>query len=203
MQAAVDLIQTPERAAILMQPNRLRILATLSEPGSAASAARALGWPRQRVSYHVRELERHGYLRQVGERRKRNCVERLMQATARRYLVSPQALGMLGLTPDEVEDRFSSAYLIAVASQMGRDVAELEASARGAGKRLATLTLESEVRFASPEDQQAFATDVTEAVKKIVAKYHDDQTAGGRRFRVVLGAHPAVPPLEKGNAHEQ
>ncbi len=203
MQAAVDLIQTPERAAILLQPNRLQILETLREPGSAASAARALGWPRQRVSYHVRELEKHGYLRQVGERRKRNCIERLMQATARRYLVSPQALGMLGLTPDEVEDRFSSAYLIAVASQMSRDVAELEASARGAGKRLATLTLESEVRFASPEDQQAFATDVTEAVKKIVAKYHDDQAAGGRRFRVVLGAHPAVQPLEKGNVHEQ
>ena len=203
MQAAVDLIQTPERAASLLQPNRLQILERLREPGSAASAAKALGWPRQRVSYHVRELERHGYLRQVGERRKRNCVERLMQATARRYLISPQALGVLGLRPEEIEDRFSSAYLVAVASQLGRDVAELEGRARRAGKRLATLTLESEVRFASPQHQQAFAADVTEAIKRIVAKYHDDQAAEGRRFRVVLGAHPSVQPLGKGDEHEQ
>ncbi len=199
MQVAVDLIQTPARAASLLQPRRLQILETLREPGSAASAARALGWPRQRVSYHVKELERHGYLRQVGERRKRNCVERLMQATARRYLVSPQALGVLGLTPEEVEDRFSNAYLVALASQMSRDVAELEGRARSAGKRLATLSIESEVRFASPKDQRAFATDLTEAIKKIVAKYHDGQATDGRRFRVVLGAHPAVQRLEKGN----
>ena len=202
MQAAVDLIQTPARAASLLQPKRLQILETLREPGSAASAAKLLGWPRQRVSYHVKELEKHGYLRQVGERRKRNCVERLMQATARRYLVSPQALGELGLTPEEVEDRFSSAYLVALASQMSHDVARLEGRARSAGKRLATLSIESEVRFASPKHQQAFATDVTKAIKRIVAKYHDDQAADGRRFRVVLGAHPAVQSLEKGNVDE-
>ena len=53
------------------------------------------------------------------------------------------------------------------------------------------MTLETEVRFASPASQAAFAEELTQSVAALVAKYHDETTAGGRRFRFIVGGHPA------------
>ena len=53
------------------------------------------------------------------------------------------------------------------------------------------MTVETEVRFATPADQNKFAEELTQAVAAVVAKYHDDKTPGGRRFRFVVGGHPA------------
>lgn len=181
-------------AAALLDPMRLRVLDRLREPDSAAGVARALGLPRQRVGYHVRELERHGLVRYVGERRRGNCLERLMQASAYHYMIAPEALGALGLDPRQVRDHLSSAYLVAVASQAARDVATLQQEADTAGLRLPTLTLETEVRFASPETQQAFARELADAVTRLAAHYHDEAAAGGRRFRFLVGGYPASPP---------
>ena len=87
-----------------------------------------------------------------------------MRATARAFVISQEALGPLGLTPDLAADRFSSAYLIAAAGRAIRDVAWLEAGARKAGQRIATLTLEADVRFADAESRAAFATELADAV---------------------------------------
>ena len=78
MQQAISVIAQTEPAAALLNPLRMRILALLREPDSAAGVARRLELPRQRVTYHVRALEDSGLLRNVGERRKGNCVEKLM-----------------------------------------------------------------------------------------------------------------------------
>ena len=104
------------------------------------SDCRASGWVTS-----VKELEKRGLLKHVGERRKRNCVERLVQATARHYTIAPEALGRLGLDPRRVRDRFSSAYLAAMLTRAAREVASLQERAERAGQRLATLTLETEV----------------------------------------------------------
>ena len=55
---------------------------------------------------------------------------------------------------------------------------------------LPTFSVESEVRFASAKQRSAFAEELTELVAQLVAKYHDDSAAGGRRFRLVVGAYP-------------
>jgi len=188
----VSVVEGWERAAALFDPLRLRILERLGEPDSAAGLAKALGLPRQRVGYHVKELEKRGLLRHVGERRKGNCVERLVQATARHYVIAPEALGALGLEPAAVKDRFSSAYLVALANQAARDVLSLQDRAQQTGQRLATLTLDAEVRFASPAAQQAFAEDLTEAFTKLVGKHHDEQARAGRRFRFLIAGYPAT-----------
>src|SRR5579862_8354674 len=78
----IEVVQGPERAAALLDPVRLRILEGLAEPDSAAGVARRLGLPRQRVNYHLHELEKHELVRFVEERRKGNCVERIVRATA-------------------------------------------------------------------------------------------------------------------------
>jgi hypothetical protein len=43
-----------------------------------------------------------------------------------------------------------------------------------AGKRLATLAVDTEVRFPSPTDRAAFCNELTEAITKLVSKYHDE-----------------------------
>lgn len=189
---AVHVIEEGQRAASALHPLRLRILGELGDAASAAELAPRLGVPRQLVNYHLRQLERDGLVEVVGERRKRNCTERLVRAVARSYVISPSAFGPLAAHPDHVEDRASSAYLVAAAARLISEVADQRSAAQRAGKRLATLTVESDVRFASPTAQRQFLEDLTLAVSRVVAKYHDEKAPGGRRFRLLVGAYPAA-----------
>lgn len=190
-QRAIELIDDPETAAVALQPARLEILEALREPDSAAGVARRLSLPRQRVGYHLRELEKRGLVGHIEDRRRGNCIERIVQATARYYVVSPGALGPVGADPSAIRDRFSSAYQVAVLARTLRDVAVLQEGARSAGLRLATMTLQADVRFATPETQSAFARDLANAFATLAAKYHDDAADGGRTFRFTLAGHPA------------
>ena len=119
----------------------------LAEPGSSTSVAAALGLPRQQVNYHLRTLERHNLVCMVEERPKRGLTERVMLATARAYVVSPSSLGDSAADPART-DRLSTYYLIAVAARMVREVADLARGADEARKPLATLAIDSELRFA-------------------------------------------------------
>lgn len=189
----VAVVRDVARAARLLDPLRVSMLERLAEPGSATSLARDLGLPRQRVNYHLRELEKAGFIEFVEERRRGNCVERLVRATARSYLISPEVLGALGRTPEERQDRFSASYLMAAAGRLLRDLSEHAARAEASHKRVATLTLETDVRLASAEARTAFAEELSSAVASLVAKYHDAAAPGGRSFRLVVGAYPAPP----------
>lgn len=188
--AAVHVIEDAEGAASMLHPLRLRILSELEEPDSAAGLARRLGIGRQQLNYHVRQLEDEGLLEVVGERQRRGCVERLVRTVARSYVISPSALGPLAADPERIADRASSSYLVALAARLIREVASLRERAAGAGKRLPTLSLQSEVRFASNETQHAFAKELTAEVSRLIEKYHDDQASRGRRFRFMAGAWP-------------
>lgn len=190
MSATISVIDDPAAAAALMDPMKRAVLAEMHAPTSATGVAKALGLPRQRVTYHVRELEKAGLVKHVEDVRRRNCVERRLVATADRFLVSPEALGSLRLSLADVSDRFSAGFLMAVAAETIRDVAALEQGAAVAGKRLATLSAISEVTFASPAEQNAFAEELATAVTALVHKYQSADRDGGRTFRVTLGAYP-------------
>jgi DNA-binding transcriptional ArsR family regulator len=192
MSAALEVIEDYERATSVLDPTRRRLLDALAEPDSAAGLARRLGLPRQQVTYHVRQLEAEGLVSFVAERRKRNCVERIVQATARSYVISPAALGSLGANPERVEDQFSSTYLLAVASKLIQDVGTLRRRADAAGKRLATLSAQAEVRFASPAEQHAFAAELTECLGRLAAKYNQPDATNGRAFSFLVAGHPTL-----------
>jgi DNA-binding transcriptional ArsR family regulator len=178
--------------AVLMRPMRSQMLEALAEPGSAASLARKLAVPRQKVNYHLRELERQGLVELVEERRRGNCVERIVRATAKSYVVSAEALATLATDPDAARDVFSSRYLVAAAARTIRELAVLRERAEKAGKKLPSLTLQSDVRFANAADRNAFGEELANAVARLVEKYHDDEAEGGRRFRLLVGMHPAL-----------
>jgi len=194
---ALQVISRSEPAAAVLDPVRQQLLAHLAEPDSAAGLARRLRLPRQRINYHLRALEAAGLVELVEERRKGNCFERVVRATARSFVISPEALGVLGPGPDASADRLSSAYLVAAAGRVIRDVGVLEAQARSEGKRIATLTLDAEVRFADAERRAEFARELTEAVARLAAKYHDERASGGRRFRLLAAVHPT--PTEEAS----
>ena len=190
----VAIVARDRSATALLDPTRRRLLEILQEPSSATAIAGAMGLSRQRVNYHVRALEKAGLVTEVGRRQRRGLEERIVRATATHYLISPDVLGSLGQTPTERTDAFSATFQVAVAARTIREVADLAARARAAGKRLTTLTLDSEVRFASPATRQAFANELAELTQRLVAKYHDAAAPGGRIYRLFIGAHPIGAP---------
>lgn len=182
----------------MLDPLRLRILEGLRLPDSASGVARKLGLPRQKVNYHLRELEKHGFVEAVEERRKGNCTERIVQATARHYLILPQTLGQMAADPDTIQDRFSSTYLVAVAAQAIQELADLRQRAEAAHKKLATLTLQTEIQFGSAAERAAFAEELSNQVARLTRKYNHDGKAG-RRFKMFLGLYPAASNTDKKN----
>src|SRR5215470_7275381 len=82
-------------------------------------------------------------------------------------------------------------YVIALAARIVREVAELLRGAKEQGKQLATLAIDTEVRFRSPAERAAFTAELTQAIAGLVARYHDAAAPGGRAHRLVLVAHPS------------
>jgi DNA-binding transcriptional ArsR family regulator len=192
----VTVIDDAETAVIALDESRARMLAALSEPMSAATLAAASGWPRQRVNYHLRELERHGLVELIEERRKGNMTERVMQSAARSFVISPAALAAVAPDPSRSPDRLSASWLLAVASQLVRDVGMLMKGAARSRQRLATFTMDTEIRFASAGERAAFATELADAVAGLAAKYHDESASAGRDHHLVIAVHPSVSPTE-------
>jgi DNA-binding transcriptional ArsR family regulator len=183
----VEVIEDAGAAAVALDPLRARLLAELVEPGSAATIAARVGLARQKVNYHLKALESHGLLELAEERMRGGITERVLQATAAAYVVSPAALGASAADPDEAPDRLSARYLIALAGRVVREVGGLAQRAAAAGKRLPTMAIDTEIRFRSAEDRAAFADELTAAVIDLAARYHHDD---GRPHRLIVAAHP-------------
>jgi DNA-binding transcriptional ArsR family regulator len=187
----VAVIEDSAVAEVSLDPIRARLLAQLAEPSSAATLATRVGLPRQKVNYHLRALERHGLVELVEERRKGNMTERILQATAASYVISPAALAAVAPDPARGQDRLSARWLLALAARLVRDVGALISGADKARKRVATFAIEGEVRFASAADRAAFAEDLAAAVTTLVSRYHDENAEGGRNHRLIVAVHPA------------
>jgi DNA-binding transcriptional ArsR family regulator len=188
----VTVIDDPAAAEASLDPIRSRLLAELAEPASASSLAGRVGLTRQQANYHLRALERHGLVELVEERRKGNCVERVLRATAAAYVISPVALAGVAPDPSREPDQRSARWLLAVAGRLVSEVGELITGSSAAGKPLATLGIDSEVRFASAKDRAAFAAELADAVNHLVSKYHDESASGGRRHRFLVALHPTI-----------
>ena len=186
----VEVIADPAAAVSALDPIRSRLLAELTEPASAAALASRLGLTRQKVNYHLRALEDHQLVTEAGERQWGGLKERLLVATATSYVVSPGALGPIAADPGRANDRLSASYLIALSARTVREVGELWRAARGKNKRLATLTIDTAIRFRSPADRAAFTHELSDAITSLAARYHDESDPHGRTYRLVVAAYP-------------
>src|SRR5258706_14905848 len=186
----IQVIDDPAAATAALEPTRSRLLSELAAPASAATLATRVGLARQKVNYHLRALESHGLVRLAQERKWGGLTERLLVATAASYVVSPNALGPVAIDPDREVDRLSASYLIALGARIVREVADLVRRAKKTGKRLATLAVDTEVRFRSPAHRAAFSAQLDVAITKLVSKYHNESAPGGRAHRLMVVAHP-------------
>lgn len=171
--------------AVALDPIRAAILGALNEPGSAASIAATVGVTRQKANYHLKALEEQGLVEPAGERAWGGITERYVQRAARALVVAPDVLAGTAADPDEVADRLSAAYLVAVNA---RAVSEVGAIAdRAAGTRIPTLTVDTVIGFRSPEDRAAFASELQSAIAALAARYHHDD---GRPHRLTVSSYP-------------
>jgi DNA-binding transcriptional ArsR family regulator len=189
----VAVIEDATVAEVSLDPVRLRLLTELVEPASATMLAKKVGLPRQRVNYHLKMLEAHGLVELVEERRKGNCIERMMRGVAISYVISPAVLASMQPDPTRSPDGLSARWLLALASRLVRDTGALIGAAAKARKSLATFAVDSEVRFASAADRAAFAEELTTTVAALVSKHHDENAEGGRRHQLVVAIHPSIP----------
>lgn len=188
----VEVIETTENAAAALDPVRSRLLAELSEPASAAALAGRVGIARQKINYHLRTLEAHGLVHVAETRKWGGLTERRLVASAASYLVSPSALGPAASDPARARDRLSASYLIALAGRVVREVGVLWRLSKKADKHLATLSIDTEVRFKSAADRAAFTEELTRSVTQLVSRYHDSSAPGGRPHRLMILAHPTL-----------
>jgi DNA-binding transcriptional ArsR family regulator len=183
----VKLVVQPEGLHALAHPVRVQVLEALREPASAATVARHVGQPRQNVNYHVKELERAGLVRPVGERRKGNFVERLYQAVATTFVVSPRAAWGDPRRIQAMRDQFALERLVHLGERLERDAAVLLDRAAFDGDEIASVSVEVDVRFATEADRAAFLEEYLAAVGPLLRKH-------GRRdgdpYRVALAAYP-------------
>ncbi|WP_285739094.1 winged helix-turn-helix domain-containing protein [Kitasatospora phosalacinea] len=192
----VAVIEEPAAAEASLDPMRARLLAALAEPGSAAALAARLGLPRQKVNYHLKELERHGLVELAEERRKGNMTERVYRATAASYVISPAALAAVSPDPSRSPDQLSARWLLALGARLVQEVGSLLTGAARARQRVASFGIDARIRFASAADRAAFAEELSQAVAALVSRYHDESAPQGRDHRLVVGLHqiPTAPP---------
>ncbi|HSK95389.1 MAG TPA: helix-turn-helix domain-containing protein [Euzebyales bacterium] len=181
---SVDDVATTQTLA---HPMRLQILGALRRAASAAAVARALGEPRQKVNYHLKELERAGLVRQVGERRTGNFIENLYEAAARSFVVSPRVAWPDGQRAEALAAQVSLENLVRIGERLQRDSAELLDRAAFDGEQIASAAVEAQVRFADEHQRTEFLNAYLRAVGPLLARYG---AASGEAYRMVLAVYP-------------
>jgi DNA-binding transcriptional ArsR family regulator len=194
----LHVIDDPAAATVALGPVRSRLLSELTEPASAAALGARLGLARQKVNYHLRALESHGLIKVAETRQWGGLTERLLVRSAASYVVSQNALGPGATHPKHEVDRLSGSYLVALGARIVCEVGDLLRRARAANKRLATLAIDTEIRFRSAADRAAFTRELTDAVAALGSRYHDETAVGGRAHRLVIVAHPLPTPSDDG-----
>ena len=193
----LEVIISPTVAGVALDPIRSRLLSELVEPASAATLSQRVGITRQKVNYHLRALETNGLVHVAKERKWGGLTERLMVASASSYVLSPAVMGAVAVDPSHQKDRMSASYMIALAARVIREISVLIRGACEAKKRLATLSVDTEIRFRSAPDRAAFTAELMESINQLVAKYHDETAVGGRSHRLLIMSHPHANPKDE------
>lgn len=189
MEGSIETVRDPGRAGrLLLHPLRVRVLEVAREPMSATEIGRRLGETRQKVNYHVRELERAGFLRPAGRARRGNLEERRVVASARAYVLLPEVLGPVGASGDPPGDAVSAGRLLALTARAQSELGSVWATAQERGERVPTLSMDAEVRLADGAQREAFAEALREAVAGVLARFADGD--GGTTYRLLVGAYP-------------
>lgn len=172
-------LEDPAAAASLLHPMRRRILEHLTTADSASGVARHLRLSRQKVNYHLRDLEKHGLVSLVREQQRGNCTERIVVAAAQAFALSPKLLGRLAVDRRVQEDDEDIARWGAALSRALRDLA-------GAGAATTPTFLDQEIRLPNESAREEFLRGVTELARHLERKY---AAADGESHQILAGVY--------------
>lgn len=196
------LLESVDQLKTLLAKPRIEILHLLASPSTCTKIAGLLGTSPQKVYYHVKVLERAGFVRKRKERRVNGIMEGVYEAGHRSVSLSPRLVAALG---GNIAGRVSLDRLIAMSETLAKDVqslAGLEADA-------ATLSIDATVTLASEADRSAFLRDAKTAIEDLARRYGhrtaeqqrgsatDVDTAGGE-YRLLFACYE-VPGDGSGN----
>jgi DNA-binding transcriptional ArsR family regulator len=193
----VHVVEDIEALQVLGHPLRVRILELLREPGSAATVAREVGETRQKVNYHLKELERVGLVAPVGERRAGNFIETLYEAAGRSFLVAPSVAWSDPRRVDTLRQQHSLENLVMVGARLQRDAITLLDRAAFDGEEIASAAVEADVHFADEHDRARFLEEYLTAVQQLCDKHG---ARSGIPYRVVLATHPVTRTEERAES---
>lgn len=196
MNRAVHTIESAESLQAIANPIRIKVLESLREPASAAAVARELGQPRQKVNYHLKELQRVGLIEHAGERRKGNFLEQLYRSVARRFVISPVVTWDKEALAEAVRDQVALSSLLDLGDRIQRDAAALLDEAALTGTRIPSTSMEAEIRFADESSRNAFMREYLSALTTLLDKFGDKR---GEPFRVAIGVYPDVDHDQENN----
>lgn len=188
-ETSVASVESGDALQALSHPLRIRVLEALREPAAAAEVARRIGQPRQKVNYHLKELERAGLVTKVGERRTGNFIEGLYRSVASAFVVSPRVAWGDPRRAQALADQISLESLVLLGERLQQDAAGLLDRAAFDGEQIASASVESQVRFTSEEDRAAFMKEYLKAVGPLLKRYAAEK-AEGEPYRVILAAYP-------------
>lgn len=181
-------IRDPAVIAAATHPVRAAILDAMRSPTTAAAAARVIGQSRQNVAYHVRELERVGLLRGVGQRQNGNFVEQVYQVAAQTLVISPSAVwGDPQPRARALADQLSLGELVEAGERLQRDGAQLLDRAAFDGQEIASASVATDIRFKDEQARAAFLREYLETLAALAKKYGSRR---GEPFRLLLAAYP-------------
>jgi DNA-binding transcriptional ArsR family regulator len=189
----VHVVEDLETLAVLGHPMRVRILEALREPGSAASVARVLGESRQRVNYHLKELERVGLVEPAGSQRVGNFVETRYRAVGTAFVVAPE---VVWADPRRASALREQQSLELLGDRLQRDAAALLDAAAFDGEEIASASVEVDVRFRDERDRAAFLDEYLRFLRDLCDHYGAKE---GERYRLLLAAYPGHEPSEGGD----
>jgi DNA-binding transcriptional ArsR family regulator len=186
-------VNDAETLQALAHPIRVQALEALREPASAATVARRIGLPRQKVNYHLKELERAGLVQRIEERRVGNFVESVYRAVARTFLVSPRVAWADPRRLEALRSQHSLETLVLLGERLQRDAAGLLDRAAFDGEQIASASVVAEARFASEADREAFLRAYVRTTADLLERHG---TKSGAPYRVLLAAYPEAEGSE-------
>lgn len=187
-------LDDPVAIAAATHPVRAAILDAMREPSTAAAVARLIGQTRQNVAYHVRELEKAGLLRHVGQRQNGNFLEQAYVAVADALVISPTSTwGDPRPRTQALADQLGLARLFTAGERLQQDCALLLDRAAFDGDEIPSASVTSDIRFDSEGARAAFLRDYVDALAALARK-HGSGTGTGTPYRLLLAAYPNPRP---------
>lgn len=153
-------------ARVLLKPLRMDIMHLLAEPLGCTELASRLGLTPQKVHYHVKVLEKAGFVVKVDERPARGLTEAIYQASARSISFAPALVAALG-GKEKLRDNLSVGYMMGLADELARDSNRL-AMLRD---ETPTLNLSAQIELADPERRAEFMDELQQLIRFLAEKY--------------------------------